>query len=548
MNSRMVNGLRVRVFAFLFSVLSVCAATPLTAQHVLLLSFDGMHQQDVERCIKDHSCPAIAALARAGVMYQEAYTPGLSDSFPGLAALITGGTPRSTGLFYDVSYDRTLYAPSDLHCTGKTGWNMVLDESVGRDGKDGGVLKHLDGGGGFNPQAIPRARVGQECLPVYPHNYLQTNTVFEVVKAQRPSARTAYTDKHAWAYDWVNGPSGKGVDDMARTEINSIDPRGNAGKDYTQSIDGLQPAYLHTEAFDDLHLKIVLNQIQGKDSAGNSLGLVPVLFGSNFQTLSVAQKTPFAQGGGYRDSHFTPGPDVAAAIRYLDTALAQIQAALRQQNLEQSTVLILTSKHGQSPTDHASLVRRGDTLTALLQTHQFLDAKGAFGQFKPASGNPNDGSGRVATGMVQTDDVGLIWLADPSRTAEAVQVLRANAGCTGNGICADAAQAYILSGAELAKRFGDPAEGRAPDIIVQPNPGVIYSSSKKKDQEHGGNAADDSHVPLLIANPALLGSQVATPVVLTQVAPSILRFLELDPSLLHSVVVEGTAVLPGLDF
>jgi hypothetical protein len=32
-----------------------------------------------------------------------------------------------------------------------------------------------------------------------------------------------------------------------------------------------------------------------------------------------------------------------------------------------------------------------------------------------------------------------------------------------------------------------------PDIVVQPNLGVIYTSSTSKDEEHGGNAPDDSH-------------------------------------------------------
>ncbi|MFP3589290.1 alkaline phosphatase family protein, partial [Paraburkholderia sp. SIMBA_055] len=82
-------------------------------RHVLLISVDGLHEQDVARCIAANTCPNMALLAKSGVTYTNAYTPGLSDSFPGLAALVTGGLPKSAGLFYDVSYDRTLYAPSD---------------------------------------------------------------------------------------------------------------------------------------------------------------------------------------------------------------------------------------------------------------------------------------------------------------------------------------------------------------------------------------------------------------------------------------------------
>jgi predicted AlkP superfamily pyrophosphatase or phosphodiesterase len=77
-------------------------------RHVLLVSVDGMHEQDLARCVRDRTCPHIAELAKHGVTYTDAHTPGLSDSVPGLAALVTGGGPVSTGLFYDDIYDRTL--------------------------------------------------------------------------------------------------------------------------------------------------------------------------------------------------------------------------------------------------------------------------------------------------------------------------------------------------------------------------------------------------------------------------------------------------------
>src|ERR1700751_1635705 len=126
-----------------------------SVKHVLLISFDGLHEQDVARCIGSNACPNLALLAKSGVTYTNAHTPHLSDSFPGLTALVTGGSPKSAGLFYDVSYDRTLYAPLDSHCKGPQGWNVVFDETPGIDGENGGALPPLDGGGAFNPQAIP---------------------------------------------------------------------------------------------------------------------------------------------------------------------------------------------------------------------------------------------------------------------------------------------------------------------------------------------------------------------------------------------------------
>ena len=510
-----------------------------SAQHVLLVSIDGMHEQDLANCVAAKTCPNIAALAQTGVTYSNAFTPGLSDSFPGLAALLTGGSPKTAGLFYDVSYDRTLYAPSDTQCAGAQGWNVVFDETTGIDGMNGGALTHINGGGAFNPQAIPNAKINGVCTQVFPHNYIKTNTLFEVVKSQMPNARTAWADKHAWGYDWVNGPSGKGVDDLARTEINSIDAATNT--DYTD-------VYTHTETFDNLHVQAIVNQIDGKDSTGATTPGVPTVFGTNFQTLSVAQKAPNATGGGYTDANFTPGPQVAAAIAYVDTSIGKMVAELKAKNLYASTVLVVTAKHGQSPADHTKLVKNGDTLTALLEANNYLDPKGNFGQFATKSGALNDGSGLVGTGMVQTDDLGLIWLRDPSQAAQVTATLQANLSCSSTGICADGPQASILTGAALAAKFGDPAQGRTPDIIVQPNPGVIYTSSKKKDAEHGGNAPDDGHLGLLVSYPALQAATNAATVSTTQVAPTILKSLNLNPSLLLSVAAEGTQVLPGLGF
>ncbi|KLU23455.1 nucleotide pyrophosphatase [Caballeronia mineralivorans PML1(12)] len=507
------------------------------AKRVLLISFDGLHEQDVARCIGANTCPNLALLAKSGVTYTNAHTPGLSDSFPGLAALVTGGSPKTVGLFYDVSYDRTLYAPTDTTCSGKQGWNVVFDETTGIDGENGGPLIHLNGGGAFNPQAIPNAMVNGVCTPVYPHNYIKTNTVFEVVKEHIRGARTAWADKHAWGYDWLNGPSGRGVDDLARTEINSIDP---ATKTYYLDT------YTHTEKFDNYHVRALINQINGRDSTGKSAS-VPTVFGTNFQTLSVAQKAPVAKGGGYLDADFTPGPQVAGAIDYLDDALGRIVSELKERNLYSSTVIIVTAKHGQSPTDHTKLVKNGDTLSKLLEANNYLDPNGNFGQNATTSGNLNDGTGLVDTGMVQTDDIGLIWLRDRTQLDAAVTTLKDNLSCNAPGICADGPAAYILYGPNLASRFGDPARGRTPDIIVQPNPGVIYTSSTAKDEEHGGNAPDDSHLGLVVSFQGIQhGRTVSRAVLTTQVAPTILGVLDLDPELLHSVAEEETRVLPGL--
>lgn len=66
--------------------------------------------------------------------------------------------------------------------------------------------------------------------------------------------------------------------------------------------------------------------------------------------------------------------------------------------------------------------------------------------------------------------------------------------------------------------------------------------------EHGGAAPDDRDVPLVIggADGGRFHGVDARPVQTTQIAPTILRLLGLDPATLHSVRIEGTPVLPGM--
>ena len=508
--------------------------------HVLIISVDGMHQQDLARCLADKTCPNIAALAHHGVNYTNAWTPGLSDSVPGLAALVTGGGPRSTGLFYDDIYDRTLYAGTNTQCAGSPGVEVFLQEQVGIDALNGGALVHLDGGGAFNPQQLPRRKVGNQCLPVYPHDFIQTNTIFEVVKQNLRHAHTAWSDKHAWGTDWVNGPSGKGVDDLARTEINSID--GPAGNDFTGSYDGVAPAYRHTEVFDAIHVQNIVNQIDGKDSTGKMVAPVPTIFGTNFQTLSVAQKAPNLSGGGYADAAFTPNPFVKDAMTWVDGAVGKITAELEAHRLADTTLIVLTAKHGQSPADYARLKKIGHAVGSALTAY-------VGGGSDPVTGN------NIGNGQVTDDDVAFVWLNDQTQRAAARAVLEASVACPNVNptnktvaavvpqICADNGGAVIDLGS-VPWKFGDPANGRTPDFMVQPNPGVIYTTSQAKDMEHGGSAPDDSHVALLVSHPSLEARTVDRRVHTTQVAPTVIRALGLNPRLLEAVRKEGTRVLP----
>src|SRR5215469_711745 len=68
----------------------------------------------------------IASLAANGVNYLEASTSKPSDSFPGLMSIVSGGTPRIVGAFYDVAYDRVLAPPVKKTGNGLAGGKCKL--------------------------------------------------------------------------------------------------------------------------------------------------------------------------------------------------------------------------------------------------------------------------------------------------------------------------------------------------------------------------------------------------------------------------------------
>lgn len=109
----MRNKLKTRVAlgAFLLMATSLPAYAFFPIQHVLLISVDGMHAIDYLNCKKGGYCPALTALGTNGVNYLNTSTSKPSDSFPGLMSIMTGATPRTMGVNYDVAYDRALNPP-----------------------------------------------------------------------------------------------------------------------------------------------------------------------------------------------------------------------------------------------------------------------------------------------------------------------------------------------------------------------------------------------------------------------------------------------------
>jgi hypothetical protein len=511
-------------------------------RHVLLLSIDGFHAVDLAVCVAQGTCPHLAGLTEHGSTYTNASTTKPSDSFPGLLAQLTGGTSKSTGVFYDDSYDRSFF-PAGSNCTGTPGTEMNYAEPLDTDLHmiDGGVpaaLTGLNSAIAINPANLVEQSADGACRPVWPHNIVRTNTIFAVIHAHH--LRTAWSDKHA-AYDIINGNDpdsqpangpGTNVDDFFAPEINSdlsaanvaliaslglhstspapvtdpTCPGPSCGSDFTSSIDGV-------EYYDGIKVQAVLNEINGFDHTGKHRLGPPVILGMNFQSVSVGQKLKI---GGYADPAATPTANLANTIAFVDRSVGQMVEALQDRGLAESTLIIVSAKHGQSPIDPTK--RRALDDHAVIATP--IGANFAFD---------------IA------DDGALIWLKDNTggKTAAAVQALNGFAGDTGIG--------EWLSGPLLTLPYQDPAhDSRTPDIIGVAKIGVIYTSGSKI-AEHGGFNEDDTHVALVVSHPDFARDTINAAVATTQIAPTILKALGLDPRELDAVRIEDTRVLPDFD-
>jgi hypothetical protein len=492
-------------------------------KHVLLISVDGLHALDLSNFVATHPDSTLADLSRHGVTYTNNVTSSPSDSFPGLASLVTGGSPVTTGLWYDDTYNRALSPPAQTDglgnpggsCPGKIGTNVAWDEAVDVD------LTRLDGGGGLNPKFLVRDP-NNGCKTILPHEYLRVNTIFEVVRAS--GGRTAWTDKHP-SYEWTNGPSGKGVEDFYGPEINSIPvplPQfpGCAPVPFADTTpdDGWTNSFDDIKCYDLLHVAAVINQIDGYNHDRTAKVGVPTLFGTNFQAVSVGEKLAVDSvtglKGGYTDVLGTPGQGLAGELDFIDQSVGRFVKELKAQRLYDSTLIIISAKHGQSPIDGTK--RRG------------------IGGGQPAA------TIGTADAFDISDDGSLIWLTDPSLARGMVATLSKPANQQALGI------QEIFAGQSLRNKFDNPgADPRTPDIILKVNTGVIFTGGTKL-SEHGGFNEDDVHTALLLSLDGMDRAVVKSAVSNQQVAPTIIQALGLDPNDLEAVRKEQIHVLPFL--
>lgn len=558
----------MRNTGILFFLLFACAlgtgfAQNNTIKRVLLISVDGMHAVDFRNCANGIStvnngepfCPAIAALGKTGINYVAASTSKPSDSFPGLTAIITGGSPALTGVYYDVAYSRNYDAPSKTTgngvaggpCTAgaaPTGTTTEYEEGIDKDqtkvngGAPGASL--TDGGiASIDADRLPRDPANG-CKPVWPWQFVRANSIFSVI--HQAGGYTAWSDKHPAYSSVASGVGPSALNDFYAPEINSNviglpgvkTPTGLACgevRDPAADLTAWTNSFANIQCYDTLKVDAILHEIDGWNHLGTAKTQVPTIFGMNFQALSVGQKLnekQISMQGGYLDAAGTPSAALLSEFQFVDASIGAFVNELKKQGLYESTLIVITAKHGQSPIDPTRYVPQANVGT----TPATLLSNAGLIPFSESTNNP--------TGIGPTeDDVSLLWLSSPADTDAAVQILENNASATGIAL------GQLYYGPSLSLNYNDPTvDPRTPDIIVTPNVGVTYTGSTKKQEEHGGFAHDDTNVILLLANPNFTPRTVYAGVGTAQVAPTILQALGINPQMLQAVQIEGTPVLP----
>jgi hypothetical protein len=576
-------------------------------QHVLLISVDGMHQSDLNWYIANHPGSELAKLASGGAEFTNNHTADPSDSDPGGTAIMTGGDPRATGVYYDVEYSHAVDEAGAACTPGQpaTGGDVIYDSPDDKlnavpdlipGNTSGQTFPSFDEGGsiypggndnnpglimgltpapqsGLNPGSFPVDP--KTCQPIQPWDYLKVNSIFGVI--HNAGLRTAWSDKHA-IYTSFNGhgSGGTAIDDFFGPEIDSqaVEPNGTP---YPSDTDWAHDDAA-TKQYDGYKVQAVINELNGYDHSGKSHVGTPAILGMNFQTVSVAQKVDSAStliknaGDSYTESpadcgsstppdplclagYFpgttTPRPLLASALDYVNAQLAAMDDAIQANPATRgTTAIIITAKHGQSPQNPLLLKRIPDG--------PIINAVNAAWTAK--TGDPNK---LIVAGT--DDDLWQSYLSVKTQAAAdfvknylwnhpATAVLYNNdgnntRGPNGNGTesVPHSGLAQIYAGHEVSRFFGVPyGDPRYPDVFGRVQVGTVYTGGTKI-AEHGGDNPNDRDVPLLVyapgtVRPSSSGRWVET----TQVAPTVLRLLGLDPSALDAVRIEGTQVLPGI--
>src|SRR5579883_11846 len=573
-----------------------------TFQHVLILSVDGLHSADILDPALQPYLTNISSLRSTGVTYPNAFTTSPSDSFPGTLSYLTGAGPATTGVYYDDTYARDLTAPI-APINGDPSGNInsplgteatyfeAIDYSIPADPNNPdptNVLWRLDGGGyvsgdptkafvqgnygagSIDPTRLPQNCKSGSCQPVYPWQYLKhgINTIFNV--AHNAGLYTAFSDKHAGAYNIVQGPGGNSINDFYSPEINAsviFDANGNLVDAVSFDANGkpviapnahvVTDNTTFTKAYDDLKVNAFLNEINGRNSLGTKYAPVPNIFAMNFQAVSVAQKA--LDGGINNSGNPTNNPNATGAtpssgpsnvltdaLQHTDQSIGKILTAIRTNpSLADNTLVILVAKHGQDPRNGVGTLLKDDLIPDAINYYL---------------GDPK------AVSQATQDDVSLVWLKDQSKISDVTRYLEGlrklplctgtSAGSVTSAPTCNPGIANVYSGAQAYRLGLAPSpkpDNRTPDVFIQALPGYIFvgnPSKGKKIAEHGALfTADATNIALILGgaglSPRVKGATVNDQVQTTQIAVTVLNALGLDPNLLTGVRIEGTKALPG---
>jgi len=346
------------------------------------------------------------------------------------------------------------------------------------------------------PPILPRDPE-HNCAELLPHALTKVNSVFDMVHAG--GGRTAWAADNAAYADLLRGPSGNALDDV-----------------FVPAPSPNMRSLIESAKFgDEARVRTLLGWINGKPE------LVPRLFGITLTSADAAQRSTAllfqtqtnhtGQTGNAVDS------GVQQAFEQIDKQLGLIVAELKKTGLDGSTWIVVTASYGRVLSSATLRLIDPARVQAVAQMSAHKDLA-----------------------LVTADTVGLVWLKRPSALVAVLQAYRAQMTELGIG--------EIYSGEKLRLIMNSADEdSRMPDLILQPQAGVIWM--RKGDdapQMHGGFSDEQNHVALLVSGRQLTGRVDKTPVPTTQIAPLILRILGMEKMDLRALHQEHTPALPGI--
>lgn len=344
----------------------------------------------------------------------------------------------------------------------------------------------------LSPPILPRDPE-HNCAELTPHTLVKVNSIFDLVHAS--GGRTAWAADNAAYADLLRGPSGNALDDVF---VPAPSPN-------------LKSLIESAKFADEARVAALLRWINGRAE------VVPRLFGISLMSLDAAQRSFQTQTDHTGLTGIAVDSAVQQAFERIDKQLGLIVAELKKIGLDDSTWIVVTAAHGRVASDTTPHLIDPSRIQAVAQLPAHKDLA-----------------------LVTADTVGLVWLKRRSTLTAVLQSYRAQMPELGIG--------EIYSGEKLRLIMNSADEdSRMPDLILQPQAGVIWMRKGDEGPKmHGGFSDEQNHVALLVSGRQLTGRVDKTPVPTTQIAPLILRILGMEKMDLRALHQEHTPALPGI--